>query len=60
MVNNLTLIYEESSDDVWNTFSEFGKIKANRRAYWQSLVDSIPDRLSRVIELEGDMTKRAR
>jgi hypothetical protein len=28
-----------------------------RRAYWERLINSMPNRLARVRELEGDMTK---
>jgi hypothetical protein len=38
-------------------FFQFWETMENNQAYWQSLIEAMPTRLTRVLELNGDKTE---
>lgn len=57
MVNRMGLIEVETEKALWDWVTQCWEEMREERAYWEHLIDSMPDRLARVLELEGDMTK---
>jgi hypothetical protein len=51
------LIEADSEEGLWDWVTQCWEEMREERAYWEHLIDSMPDRLARVLELEGDMTK---
>ena len=50
-------IETDTEEHLWNWVTQCWEEMREERAYWEHLIDSMPDRLARVLELEGDMTK---
>jgi DDE superfamily endonuclease len=57
MVNRMTTIEARNEEELWDwvfqCWNEMGEV----RNYWEHLIDSMPDRLALVFDLDGDMTK---
>ncbi|KAI9550804.1 hypothetical protein GHT06_005074 [Daphnia sinensis] len=47
----------DTQEGLWDWIVQCWEEMADQRNYWENLIDSIPERLARVIELDGDMTK---
>jgi hypothetical protein len=51
------LIEADTEEHLWDWVTQCRGEMREERAYWEHLIDSMPDRLACVLELEGDMTK---
>lgn len=57
MVNRMGTIEADTEEELWDWVNQCWDEMADQRNYWENLIDSMPERLARVIELNGDMTK---
>jgi hypothetical protein len=57
MVRNMGQMEVNNAEDVYDWIFQFWEVMENNQAYWQSLIESMPTRLARVLELNGDMTE---
>jgi hypothetical protein len=53
------LIEADTEEELWDWVTHYWEEMREERTFddWEHLIDSMPDRLARVLELEGDMTK---
>jgi hypothetical protein len=47
-------IKADREDELWDWVNQCWEEMADQRNYWENLIDSMPERLARVIELDGD------
>lgn len=57
MVRNMGQMEASNEEDVFAWVFQFWETMADNQAYWKSLIESMPQRLARVLELNGDMTE---
>lgn len=57
MVRNMGQMEANNADDVFDWVNQLWEMMAENQAYWRSLIESMPTRLARVLELNGDMTE---
>jgi hypothetical protein len=57
MVNRMRTIEDDTEEELWDWVNQCWNEMADQRNYWENLIDSMPERLARVIELNGDMTQ---
>jgi hypothetical protein len=57
MVNRMGLIEADTEEELWDWVTHYWEEMREERTFddWEHLIDSMPDRLARVLELEGQI-----
>jgi hypothetical protein len=55
MVRNMGQMEVNNAEDVYDWIFQYREVMENNQAHWKSLIESMPTRLARVLELNGNM-----
>jgi hypothetical protein len=54
MFRNMGQMEVNNAEDVYDWIFQYWEVMENNQAHWKSLIESMPTRLTRVLELNGN------